>query len=447
MTEQPTVIPAKIPISSGAMTLIDALKQGDQRVEVYAVGGIVRDWLHHHFHGAPGSNFGAKDEDLTTNLSEEEILKKLRGFYAQQKGIKVKEKESVDTFGVVFASVAGSPTIEIAPFRKDIGSVGGRRPERVERGNIQDDAMRRDLTMNNLYYDPLKGVILDLNPGGQGIKDVREGIARPVGDPFQRFDEDKLRVLRLVRFFSRFNAGKIKEKLDQKTLAAIDHFKNLYQYTGITPERIQMEFLAGIKQSQNTSSFLSNLAELDLFGAIFPSLQLDVQNITRLGNSKNPRVVIAWLLRQNKNVDAALNNLKYPNEIGEPVQFLVNAMQLGTENAVDVIKSRDRRLVRPGKKKTELSPEDQARNQQILDEMRGDLTELSKVIGTNMLPQEQPAIDRLQHLGQYNLPQISGDELMKQGFKGEKIGQEQKRRGTEDYSRSFADFLKSKNQG
>lgn len=436
-TMQPTIIPAQIPVGKEVRILANALKQGDPGVEVYIVGGAVRDWLHHQHHGKPGTQFSAKDEDLTTNLSEEEILAKLRTPYAMKLGIRVKEKESVDTFGVVFASINGGGPVEIAPFRKDIGGSDGRRPDRIERGTIHDDAMRRDLTMNNLYYDFEKGVIIDLNPNGQGVEDVKAGHARPVGDAAQRFKEDVLRVLRLVRFFSRFNSGSIKQ-LDPQTLAAIEQYKNLYQYPGITPERIQMEFLAGIKQSQNTSSFLQNLNDLDLMKSVFPGMNVDAAGFQRLGNTKNPRVIMAWILRNNQSVAAHLNRLKYPNEISEPVEFLINSMNFGEDQAVDMVKARDRRLIQTGKKKVTLTPEEDASNQRTMAEMHNDIVELSRIIGVDL--EGQTKARRMQHLAQYQAQPVSGQELMQQGFAGQAIGQEQKRRGQEHYAQSFKSF-------
>ncbi len=440
---QPVSIPANIPVPSQVRTLSDALKQGDPNVQIYIVGGAVRDYLFHQFHGDKSTSYKPKDVDLTSNLSEEEILERLRSPYAQKLGIRVKEKESVDTFGVVFASVQGSETFEIAPFRKDIGIADGRRPEKTERGTVHDDAMRRDLTINNLYYDFEKGVILDFNPSGQGIEDVRNKAARMVGNPAERLDEDKLRILRLVRFFSRFNAGSINGSLDNQTKAAVAKFRNLYDHSGITAERIEMEFLAGLKQSLNTAAYIKNYSELGLLESVFPKLNVDVSTVDRLGNLKNPRVVLAWLLRNNQNVSQHLNALKYPNEISEPVQFLIDAMSMGTENAVAMVKHRDRRLIRPGKKKTSLSPEEISANEQMTAEMRQDLQDLSQILGNNMMPEDQPRIQRIQHLRSYVPPQISGEELMKQGLRGEEIGAEQQRRARDHYTQSFSDYSKA----
>jgi len=437
---QATMISAEIPVDQEVSVLTEALKEGDPNVQVYIVGGAVRDYLFHQFHGDKSKSYKVKDTDLTTNLSEEEILQKLRSPSAMRTGIRVAEKQSVDTFGVVFASVGKSETYEIAPFRKDVGTADGRRPETTERGTIYDDAMRRDLTMNNLYYDFEKKKIIDLNPGGQGINDIRDQVTRPVGDPLERFEEDRLRVLRLIRFFSRFNPGNARDVLDERTLAAIDHYKSL---PGITPERIQDEFLKGLASAQNTSAYLRSYADLGLFERVFDGMTVDVQNIERLGNSKNPKVVLAWLLRENaENTAQQLNGLKYSNEVTQPVQFLINTMTFGPESAFSTLRQRDKRLLGrntagPGGEK--LTDEDiTAKNDQITQGMKRDLDELAMVAGDPQLTQ------KLSHLASYQSPKISGQELMQQGFEGPDIGAEQQRRTNAHYQTSFQDFLRKK---
>lgn len=443
VSSEPTTIPANIPVPDEVRILAKVLKQNDSNAQVYIVGGAVRDYLYHLHHGDKTQSYKPKDVDLTSNLSEEEILDRLRSPMGQQFGIRVKEKESVDTFGVVFASVQGSETFEIAPFRKDIGSVDGRRPERTERGSAYDDAMRRDLTMNNLYYDFEKGVILDFNPNGQGIEDVKQKMTRMVGDPEQRLDEDKLRVLRMVRFFSRFNPGKMIDNIDRPTKLALEKFKNLYEFKGITAERIQSEFVAGIKQSLNTSSYLRNYADLGLLESVFPRLQVDVQGIERLGNLKNPRVIIAWLLRGNQNIAKSLNQFKYPNEISEPVEFLINVMSFGPDNAMSILKSRDRRIIKTGRKKPSLSPEEQTSNDQLTAEMQQDLTDLSRIFGADLHPNDEK-VARINHLQSYNPLQVNGEDLMKKGLKGTAIGAEQNRQLSQHYNNSFQDFMNKK---
>jgi poly(A) polymerase len=93
-------------------------------------------------------------------------------------------------------------TVEVATFRSDIGYSDGRHPDRVVyTTSPEEDARRRDFTINALMMDPQKGEILDF-VGGQ--QDLRTGVVRAIGDPVLRFREDKLRMLRAVRFAARF---------------------------------------------------------------------------------------------------------------------------------------------------------------------------------------------------------------------------------------------------
>ena len=470
---QPQMIPANIPVDQNVRLLSQALKQGDSNVEVYMVGGAVRDFLHHQHHGAPGTTHKPKDVDLTTNLSEEEILQRLRSPYAMKMGIRVKEKESVDTFGVVFATLKKQnqpevksksgpeyfdyknlntilhgekeadndrETYEIAPFRIDVGGDDGRRPDHVERGTIQDDAMRRDLTMNNLYYDFDRGVILDFNPNGQGVQDIKNGVARTVGDPAERFKEDTLRVLRLIRFFSRFNQGSITQSLDPKTAEAINDYRNLRSFKGMSSERIVQEFFAGIKQSQNTASYLQNLVDLNLMDQVFPGLRVDVQGITRIGNLKNPRVIVAWLLRDNQNISGALNKLKYPAaDFAEPIQVLINTIHFGPEQTITMIRNRDKRLLNNrsagANGVTFGSDVIQQHNDYVGKIVQQDLNDLAKLTG------DQNTINKLGHFGSYKPVYPSGEELMQRGMKDQEVGQEQRRVAANHYQQSYQDYL------
>lgn len=444
MKQGPVVIPADIPVDKELLVVKQALTGnfgdgGPSKPQLYLVGGAVRDFLWHQYHGDPKKPFMPKDYDLTTDLTEEQILGRLRT-NGQRYGIKVKEKESVDTFGVVFVHVNGKD-YEVAPFRRDVGTADGRRPERVESAGIEEDAMRRDLTMNNLYYDFEKKQILDLNENGQGIEDIKNMVTRTVGDPFERFNEDRLRVLRFIRFFSRFNPGDVRQFIDDRTAQAIQHFKDL---PGISPERIFQEFLGGLSKSLNTSAYLHNYANLDLFGRVFPGLQVDVAGIDRLGNSKNAKVVLAWLLRNNGNgVAQALNRLKYPSEISDVVGFLISALKFQPDQAVQTMKARSRWLAKAG------GPE----------QMSQDLLELAQVANRPDLA------ERLTHLaGQggyegegderqwkwqtepYQPPKVSADEIMQREKipQGPELGKAVDREMRTNYDSSWQEFLKRK---
>ena len=99
-------------------------------------------------------------------------------------------------FGVIVVPY-GDFQIEIATFRADGAYVDGRRPESVEFCGPEEDAKRRDFTVNALFYDVTDGRVIDY-VGGE--RDLRASLLRAVGDPEKRFDEDKLRILRAVRF-------------------------------------------------------------------------------------------------------------------------------------------------------------------------------------------------------------------------------------------------------
>jgi poly(A) polymerase len=107
----------------------------------------------------------------------------------------------------------GAGEVEVATFRSDGEYLDGRRPETVRFGDARLDAERRDFTINGMFLDPLSGEILDF-VGGRADLDAR--ILRAIGDPVARFTEDKLRLLRAVRFAARFGM-----EIEAKTLEAL----------------------------------------------------------------------------------------------------------------------------------------------------------------------------------------------------------------------------------
>lgn len=439
----PYIWSARIPfIPHEVYNIADSLRQKDRwNTMVFLVGGAVRDYMYLYWQGgelAIQEHYKPKDFDMATNLSEEEILEMLRTPYAKGRGITVHEKKSVDTFGVVFVNCNGKD-FEVAPFRKDVGSVDGRRPERVEKALIYDDAARRDLTVNSLYYDLHKQQILDFNTDdqgmmGQGIIDIKEKKVRTVGDPFERFEEDKLRVLRLVRFFSRYSDKLITGELDERTKSAIRCYSDLLSFKGMSHERIQMEFISGLKQCQKTSMYLLNYGELGLYPSVFPNMRVDWRGCAeKVANLKNPKVVLAQLLWDNKEVAKKLNELKYPNEMADPVDFLINAMSFTEDVAVSVVKQRDRRVIRNAKDALDI-----AHNESIITETRKDLTDLISTLDS------KERIARIEHLVHYEPEFESGEKLMALGFQGPEIGKEQLRLADLHYRKSYAEFIEKR---
>ncbi|WP_231363793.1 CCA tRNA nucleotidyltransferase [Verrucomicrobium sp. 3C] len=143
----------------------------------YFAGGCVRDRLLGH---------ESHDIDIATTATPEEVQR----LFPQATGLHGK------AFGVVRVP-SGDYSFEVATFRRDIGTRDARHPDRVVFAHPAEDAYRRDFTINALFYDPVSERLIDY-VGGQ--LDLVERKLRAVGNPSQRFSEDKLRLLRAVRF-------------------------------------------------------------------------------------------------------------------------------------------------------------------------------------------------------------------------------------------------------
>jgi poly(A) polymerase len=149
--------------------------------QAYLVGGCVRDLV-------LGSE--PADYDVCTEARPERVQE----LFPRSLAVGAK-------FGVILV-VEDSVQVEVATFRSDIGYSDGRHPDRVVYSKTaEEDVRRRDFTINGLLMDPANGEVLDY-VGGRS--DLRAGIVRAIGDPRLRFTEDKLRMLRAVRFAARF---------------------------------------------------------------------------------------------------------------------------------------------------------------------------------------------------------------------------------------------------
>lgn len=178
--------------------------------QAYLVGGCVRDFVM----GAVPADF-----DIVTSALPEEVM----ALFNRTVAIGAK-------FGVVAVIIEGH-SFEVATFRSDDVYVDGRRPSKVHFSSAQEDVFRRDFTVNGLLMDPVTGEITDY---ADGLADIRGKVIRTIGDPDKRFQEDRLRMLRAIRFTSSLNF-----KLDSFTQESIA--KNVTQIQTISSERIQDE--------------------------------------------------------------------------------------------------------------------------------------------------------------------------------------------------------------
>lgn len=164
-------------------------------------------------------------------------------------------------FGVILVVQNGIET-EVATFREDAGYQDGRRPDSVHFCGAQEDARRRDFTVNGMFYDPIDDQLIDY-VGGQD--DLKKKILRAIGDPPKRFAEDHLRMLRAVRF-----AHTLGFTIEPATRAAIKaHAADL---ANISAERIENEFSRILTESRKPGDAVKELVELGLMEHMIPEL-------------------------------------------------------------------------------------------------------------------------------------------------------------------------------
>jgi len=149
--------------------------------------------------------------------------------------------------------------VQVATFRSDGSYSDGRHPDSVKYGTPQDDAVRRDFTINGLFYDPVKEEVIDY-VGGQA--DLKQRIVRAIGDPAQRIEEDKLRMLRAIRFVSRLGFD-----LDTGTAGAIERMHQ--QIMKVSAERITEELKKMLVHKERLKA-LHYLTQLKLLQTLLP---------------------------------------------------------------------------------------------------------------------------------------------------------------------------------
>jgi poly(A) polymerase len=196
-------------VRDAALFAVQKLREAGH-VGVFA-GGCVRDML---------LGKEPKDYDVATDATPDQV-----------KRIFPKARKVGAQFGVMLLRKYGQD-VEVATFRTDSDYADGRHPERVEFRSREEDARRRDFTINGMFYDPVAEQVID-DVGGQ--EDLKNRMVRTIGPPEERLAEDHLRMLRAVRF-----AAKLDFTIEAATLAAIK--QHAHKLPAISAERIYMEF-------------------------------------------------------------------------------------------------------------------------------------------------------------------------------------------------------------
>lgn len=290
-----------------ATSIVKRLKNAGHTA--YIAGGWVRDFL---------MKRPSDDIDIATSASISEIQE-----------IFPKTVPIGAAFGIILVVEEGH-SFEVAMFRKESGYEDGRRPTQIEIATPEEDAKRRDFTINGMFYDPEKSIVLDY-VGGE--KDLKKGIIRAIGNPHTRFLEDRLRMMRAVRYSTRFGFP-IESDTQQAILA---HAKDLFP--SVAMERVWQEFKK-MSQFSHFDSGLVILHKLGLLSTIFPDLAsveaLEIQ--TRVKNlplfpKQTPTILELLHLFPDKSLQQALElceYLKLSRKEKEWVSFFYHARHLTT---------------------------------------------------------------------------------------------------------------------
>ncbi|WP_426261485.1 CCA tRNA nucleotidyltransferase [Sphingomonas sp. DC1100-1] len=224
----------------GFAALIEALGGPDQ---TRLVGGVVRDTL---------LGLDPADVDLATRLLPDDVLARLKaaGIRAVPTGI---------AHGTVTAVLPSGP-IEVTTLRHDV-STDGRHAVVAFTDAWDEDAARRDFTMNALYADPVTGAVYD---SVGGLADLEERVVRFIGDPYRRIAEDHLRILRFFRFHARFG-----DTPDAEGLAACSARAN--DLMALSRERIASELLKLLVAAQAVR-VVALMIDHGIFRAVLPEI-------------------------------------------------------------------------------------------------------------------------------------------------------------------------------
>jgi len=272
-------------------------------------GGCVRDQL---------LGIEPKDYDVATSARPEQI----RELFGKRRTLAIGA-----AFGVI--TVLGRKwhePIEVATFRADGEYLDGRHPTSVTFSDAEHDAQRRDFTINGLFFDPIAEQTIDYVSGQD---DLQAGIIRAIRDPRERFTEDKLRMLRAVRFAATFAF-----EIEANTLQAIQTMAP--EVSSVSAERIGMELRRMLLHERRTLA-IQLLEQTGLLGCILPALaERNEESLatTRavLGRLHQPSLALAlaallWQLGEPQQAAAVAKSLRYTNREAERATWLLDNLR------------------------------------------------------------------------------------------------------------------------
>src|SRR5580700_10972661 len=233
-----------------AASVVETLRK--RGFQAYFVGGCVRDLL---------LGRKPKDYDVATDATPSQVMDIFPQTYAvgSQFGVVLVPPDEVQENA---GEGSQAKAVEVATFRCDIGYSDGRHPDEVRFSrDPREDVARRDFTINGMLLDPVSGEVLDF-VGGRD--DLEAKIVRAIGDPDRRFAEDKLRMLRAVRFAARFEYA-----IEPGTFAAIQKLAG--EISAVSRERVRDELTRMLTEGHARRAFLL-LDESGLLREVLPEI-------------------------------------------------------------------------------------------------------------------------------------------------------------------------------
>ncbi|MBI4372697.1 MAG: CCA tRNA nucleotidyltransferase [Candidatus Omnitrophica bacterium] len=257
----------------------------------YFAGGCVRDLV---------MKVKPKDYDIATTASPDEIEKLF------SKSIPVGKQ-----FGVIIVVMNGRH-FEVATFRREGPYRDGRHPDEVSFTTPEQDALRRDFTVNGLFYDPMKRRTIDY-VGGKN--DIRRKVIRTIGNPLARFEEDHLRLLRAIRF-----AANLGFQIEENTWNAIRELRKTIH--SVSQERIRDELVKMFTRS-NAGRGLELLSESGLLAEILPEIETmkGVQQPPEFHPEGDVFIHTKMLMDQLEHPSIALAFGALLHDVGKPATF------------------------------------------------------------------------------------------------------------------------------
>lgn len=285
---------------------MDAYKKATTIVKKLAEAGYIAyfagGWVRDHVMGHP-----SEDIDIATNASPQEIMEIFP--HTILVGL---------AFGVVIIPIEGHQ-FEVATFRKDLHYTDGRRPTGIEMATPHEDAQRRDFTINGMFYDPIEHVIHDYV---NGREDISKGIIRTIGDPYERFFEDRLRMLRAFRFAARFAFT-----IEPVTLEAI-HGTADKLFPAVAMERVWQEFNKMVAYPRFDQAIVE-MHRTELLDIIFPEMKgLHIKDLRHLVSSyahfppATPTVLYLMELLPQLNLEQKINILRRMKTTGHDIKMI-----------------------------------------------------------------------------------------------------------------------------